>query len=125
MAGKAVEDTERYCRRCEQRVPPVVRKPGGEYAGYLAVTQVGAVVVAVALLFHQVRFLRLLSHVYIPRLTGFVIWPLFVKPTWFGLAGALAALAMSAIVWFRAPVRAQRAQREATCPICLLPFDAE
>ncbi|MFJ4989116.1 hypothetical protein ACIP9H_35620 [Streptomyces sp. NPDC088732] len=120
MAGQVVEDIERYCRRCEQRVPPVVRKKAGKSAGSLAVKQAGAVVVAIVILFHQVRVLRSLLEV--TDLSVLVIWPLFVKPTWLGLVGALAVLAVSTIVWIEAPARAQRA---ATCPICLLPFDAE
>ncbi|MFF3559385.1 hypothetical protein ACFYXS_05015 [Streptomyces sp. NPDC002574] len=120
MAGKPVEDVERYCRRCEQRVPPVVNKKAGEDSGILATTQVGALVVAVVNVFHQLGYPPPLP--WIPRLSLVTTWPAAVRPAWLGLVVAMAVFVGSAIFSLEAKARAQRS---ATCPICLLRFDAE
>ncbi|MFD3456362.1 hypothetical protein ACFWVC_29855 [Streptomyces sp. NPDC058691] len=118
MAGKVVEDVERYCRNCEQRVPPVVRKGAGRSLGILAGTQAGATVVGFVTLFHRIPYV-LLTH--LPaRYVLFVGWPVFVKPAWLGLPIAVVATVLLTIVSVDA---GERAKRAAACPTCLLRFD--
>ncbi|MFJ4844540.1 MULTISPECIES: hypothetical protein [unclassified Streptomyces] len=118
VAGMVVEVTERYCRTCEQRVPPVVRHRVGTFFGTLAVSQVGAVVVAVLALFHPMSFpppVHLTA-----GLIFYLAWPSAVRPPWLGLVAAAAVLAVAALVSAGAGSRARRA---ATCPTCRLGLD--
>jgi hypothetical protein len=118
MTGKAAEETDRYCRYCEQRVPPVVHNKVGRSFGGLAVLEVAAVVVAFVALFQPLPL-----DVGIASITVLlVMWPAAIEPAWLGLLAAVAAVVLSAIVSVRA---SERARREATCPTCLLRLETE
>ncbi|MEU6345847.1 hypothetical protein ABZ883_33395 [Streptomyces sp. NPDC046977] len=114
-AGMVVDVGERYCRNCEQWVPPVVRNRVGTFFGTLAVSQVGAVVVAVLALFHPMSFpppVHLTA-----GLIFYLAWPAAVRPAWLGLLAAVSVLAVCVLVSAWAGSRARRA---ATCPTCRL-----
>jgi putative exporter of polyketide antibiotics len=127
MAGKAVEDVERYCRYCEQRVPPVRHLKVRHYFRLAAIAELAAVVVAVVAQFYPLsvdlstaspiveRFVFYL----VVKIFLFALWPAVIKPAWVGLVAAVAAVFLPGIASLGA------GGLEVTCPICQLGLEAD
>ncbi|MGI5512625.1 hypothetical protein [Streptomyces sp. CA-106131] len=127
MAGQAVEDIERYCRYCEQRVPPVKHLKVCHYFRALAIAELAAVVVAVVAQYYPLPVDRRTAS---PIVEGFVfdmvekiflfaIWPAVIKPAWVGLLAAVAVVFLLGIASLGA------GEPEVTCPICQLSLEAD